>query len=371
VLQGGSTAAAEVHQDVQRGMDALQVDQGASSNPNAEPSNPQEPSRSNGNSLSPAQVTDVSTLAVERAQRMVQRAADQLPMDAVLDAADGARNAADGLPGALAGHDASASDDAGPVAAPQQVAPESQSILAQPMAQGIMVATVAGAAAIALWFAAGTSSSVGAASAGAASGSKALAKDLRRLLPYASPLFTRFERDTVLGHPRREALYAIILQNPGVSLQALGDATGLSRTATLHHLRLMEKQHLIVSRRMGRSRHFFENGGRFGRDQKAAYAVLQNDRSRQVALFVDAHPGVHQKDLCEALGLAPSIAHWHVRRLQEAQLIECRRDGRNVTYLPGPGLGEVARTVTAPTPSMPPEPAAEPILAPVVVPQAA
>lgn len=217
------------------------------------------------------------------------------------------------------------------VAAPSMLAP------ALILAAGAATATFLG-----FWLA-GSSGAVGANAA--AAGSRV--GDLRRLLPFASPLFTRFERGTVLGHPRREALYALILQEPGISLQSLGDATGLSRTAVIHHLRLMEQQHLVVSRRVGRSRHYFENGGRYGHDQKEAYALLRNDRSKAVAEFIRAHPGSMQKALCTALGIQPSIAHWHVRRLEEAQVVQTVRKGRTVAYFPGPGFAAMDPSVTA------------------------
>lgn len=205
------------------------------------------------------------------------------------------------------------------------------------MAGTVLVIGAAAAAAtyVALWLA-GSSSTLGAGAASAAT------PEMRRLLPFASPLFTRFERDTVLGHPRREQLYAKILEEPGISLQDLGEATGLSRTAVVHHLRLLEQQHLVISRRVGRSRHYYENGGRYGHDQKEAYAILRNDRSKAVADFIKAHPGTMQKSLCEALAIPPSIAHWHVRRLQEGGLVQSIRQGRAVAYFPGAALSMVS-----------------------------
>ncbi|MHB8633634.1 MAG: winged helix-turn-helix transcriptional regulator [Thermoplasmatota archaeon] len=199
-------------------------------------------------------------------------------------------------------------------------------------------AAAAGSISVFLWMA----GSSGSASAGAVGG-----RDLRRLLPFASPMFTRFERGSVLGHPKREALYALIMQNPGVSLQALGDATGLSRTAANHHLRLLELQHLVVSKRMGRSRHYYENGGRYQTHQKDAYALLQNPRSKEIASFIQDHPGSIQRDLCVALGLQASIAHWHVSRLVDADMVLAVRRGRTVTYFPGQALQAVAAPVAA------------------------
>ena len=226
----------------------------------------------------------------------------------------------------------------GPDVAPEPeaepaVAPKAQLIesidFTEPM---LLVGATATAAGVLFWLAGST----GMTGAGQVAG--ASTSELRRLLPYASPMFTRFERDTVLGHPKREALYAQIMQKPGVTLQDLCEKTGLSRTAVSHHLRLLEQQHLIVSKRMGRSRHFFENGGRYGRDQKDAYAVLHNDRSKDIHSFIQGNPGAIQKDLCEAMEIQASVAHWHVKRLEEARLIEAVRQGRTVSYFPTQAL---------------------------------
>ncbi len=174
--------------------------------------------------------------------------------------------------------------------------------------------------------------------AGSSSASAAGASEtLRRVLPGASPLFTRFEKDTVLGHPKREELYRLVMETPGITLQDLCTSTNLSRTAVAHHMRLMEQQHLMVSKRVGRSRHFYENGGRYGREQKDAYAVLRNDRTQDVANYIASNPGAIQKTICQALGIQASVAHWHVRRLAEAKLVEPVRQGRTVSYyLSGP-----------------------------------
>ena len=289
------------------------------------------------------------------ALRKVAYVTDQLPEDPLglaLEQIKPVRETAEGLPVMVLGEAESAPAD-GPAPASASVT-EVKPDASVPLIVG---ATAAAAAAITVLWLAGSSGSIGAAGA-AGSGGKLAATDLRRLLPFASPLFTRFEKDTVLGHPKREALYALILQDPGVSLQSLCDATGLSRTAVTHHLRLMELQHLIVSKRMGRSRHYYENGGRFGRDQKDAYAVLQNDRSKEVAQFVKQNPGAIQKAICAAVGVQASVAHWHLRRLQEAQIVEAVRNGRTVSYFPGTGLkgmdpSPAAAAATAPVPLPP------------------
>jgi DNA-binding transcriptional ArsR family regulator len=291
---------------------------------------------------------------VKEVERLAEPVRRLLPDDPVRLARDTAEQA-QAIPRTLLEPEAASEPE--PAPAPQGTAapPVGPSALAATAVVLVAAGAATAATFVGFWIA-GSSGAVG--SKAAASAASRLG-DLRGLLPFASPLFTRFERDTVLGHPRREALYALILQEPGISLQALGDATGLSRTAVIHHLRLLERQHLVVSRRVGRSRHYFENGGRYGHDQKEAYAVLQNDRSKAVAEFIKGHPGSMQKALCAALGIQPSIAHWHVRRLEEARIVETVRRGRTVAYFPGPGLAAMqAASASAALPSAPAQPAA-------------
>jgi DNA-binding transcriptional ArsR family regulator len=304
----------------------------------SEPGSNSEPDDSESGSSPIEDTTAVARPLLVRAVRTVDQVADRLPNDPLGLATQQLapiRETAEEIPVIVFGpQQAEEPTGIAPAsAAATAVAPEAS----VPLLAG---ATAAAAAALTILWLAGSSGSLGAGAAGTsgAGAGKLAATDLRRLLPFASPLFTRFEKDTVLGHPKREALYALILQDPGVSLQALCDSTGLSRTAVTHHLRLMELQHLIVSKRMGRSRHYYENGGRFGRDQKDAYAVLQNDRSKQVAQFVKQNPGAIQKAICSAVGVQASVAHWHLRRLQEAQIVEAVRNGRTVSYFPGTGL---------------------------------
>lgn len=314
---------------------------------------PSQPPRRSYRPVVPAVPPPAPHVPLEEAEKLVAPVRELLPGDPVQLARDTAEQA-QAIPRALLEPEATGEPAS---------APEPQGTAAPPAGPSALAATAvvlvaAGAATAATFVGFWLAGSSGAVGSKAAASAASRIGDLRGLLPFASPLFTRFERDTVLGHPRREALYALILQEPGISLQALGDATGLSRTAVIHHLRLLEHQHLVVSRRVGRSRHYFENGGRYGHDQKEAYAVLQNDRSKAVAEFIKGNPGSMQKALCAALGIQPSIAHWHVRRLEEAHIVQTVRQGRTVAYFPGPGL--VAMQAAAAPPSVPAAAPAQP-----------
>lgn len=200
---------------------------------------------------------------------------------------------------------------------PEKTPQNSEASVASPWIStpAILVASAAIASVAAYMWVAGSSTAV-------SSGKK----------PLFSPLFTRFEGEKVMEHPKRSELYTHIAEKPGIRLQDLCDETSLSRTAVTHHLRLLEQQHVIVSKRVGRSRHFYENGGRYAVHQKEAYALLQNDRAKSIMDTIQKSPGIIQKDICGHLDLQASIAHWHIKRLSEAGLVEPVKQGRTVQY---------------------------------------
>ncbi|MGQ0536246.1 MAG: winged helix-turn-helix transcriptional regulator [Methanobacteriota archaeon] len=139
----------------------------------------------------------------------------------------------------------------------------------------------------------------------------------------------------MLDHATRQELYDVILREPGVTLAELEGRTEISRTALLHHLRVLERHGLVIALRRGRCRHFFLNGGPKSPEARLAFTAIRNDRSEGIARLVRDRPGIVQKEICAVLSIAPSVAHWHLSRLLEGGLVDARRAGRFVRYFPG------------------------------------
>lgn len=187
------------------------------------------------------------------------------------------------------------------------------------------------------------------AAAGAAAGLLWLGlPKLRRVVPLAFTLFSRFDKDDILDHPTRARLLELVKENPGMNLAALRQATGSGKSQAEHHLTLLERHRLVVSKRMGRARHFYANGGAPA-GRKEAYAVLRNERTRQIAAFIEGHPGALQRDIKEAFGVTSSVVHWHVQRLQDAGLVETLRRGRTVRHYDTKRLGAMKADGLVPT----------------------
>jgi len=162
---------------------------------------------------------------------------------------------------------------------------------------------------------------------------------LRRLAMGAA-LYTRLNRQKVLDHDGRDALVSHVRDHPGSTVADLARATDTARNTASYHLRVLEREGVLVARKQGRARLYFLPGE--SREAAAANA-LRHETTRAFAAAVGCNPGETQASLCERLGLRPSLAHWHATRLVEVGVVEKRRDGRVVRYFPGDAYDTLAR----------------------------
>ncbi len=186
-----------------------------------------------------------------------------------------------------------------------------------------------------------------AAGAGAATLSLAAAIYYWPLLKYGLsgllvPLYARVPRERVLDHHGREVVYQRIKQEPGISTHRLASTVEFGWSTLAYHLRVLERNQLVISVRDGRYKRFFDReSGKYANGRKYAVVVLRNETTFGIARAVLERPGTTQKELSEKFQLSPSTVHWHVERLQDANLTVKDRDGHNVRYRPGPAWSEV------------------------------
>lgn len=155
-------------------------------------------------------------------------------------------------------------------------------------------------------------------------------------------LYARLPRDRILDHKGRELVYETVRNEPGISTHRLADVVGFGWSTLAYHLRVLERNQVIVSVRDGRYKRFFDReSGKYANGRKRVVAVLKNETTLTIGRHILQSPGITQKDLGERAGLSPSSVHWHVTRLTDAGLLEKVRDGHNVRYHPGGAWGQV------------------------------
>lgn len=171
-----------------------------------------------------------------------------------------------------------------------------------------------------------------------------------RRLAFLAALYSRIARENLLDHGSRERLLDAIRDRPGLAVADLAKATSTPRNTVTYHLRVLEREGLVTSKRNGRNRLFFAPGAAERRMSDEAIAALRHETSRAMAVEIGATPGLDQQALCQKFGLQPSLAHWHADRLVASGIAEKRREGRRVRYYPGASFSLVAGFIAAPAP---------------------
>ncbi|HWH09031.1 MAG TPA: winged helix-turn-helix transcriptional regulator, partial [Candidatus Thermoplasmatota archaeon] len=126
-------------------------------------------------------------------------------------------------------------------------------------------------------------------------------------------LYARLRRPQVLGHADRERILALVRARPGIRYAALQRETGLATGALLHHLRALEAHGLLLSRREGSRRVFFEPGA-----APDAAAGLTPTQAR--LLEMDRAGGLSQREMGERLGITQQAVSQHLREMERRGL---------------------------------------------------
>lgn len=154
-----------------------------------------------------------------------------------------------------------------------------------------------------------------------------------------APLYSRLKPPKLLDNDVRNGIYQVIRENPGISARGVHRKSDQSWGTVVYHLRQLEAHHLVVSRRFGRARSFYENHGKY-KGMERQLAVLRSPRARAVARCILEHPALTQEELSTAAHLAQPTTSYYVRKLVHAELVGQIREGRYVRYQP---QGDMAR----------------------------
>lgn len=150
-------------------------------------------------------------------------------------------------------------------------------------------------------------------------------------------------RNNLLAHPFRRALLDAIRDRPGSAFLDLfaqfkpdptfGPALGFGNLA--HHLHKMERAGMLTSRRSGRHRRYYQNGGPQG-GETTALAVLQAQPARDVLDLLLAAPGSSQMALwLQRRALRPCSRQsvgYQLRRLELFELVISTRRAHCKAY---------------------------------------
>lgn len=149
-----------------------------------------------------------------------------------------------------------------------------------------------------------------------------------------APLYAKTQRDRLLDNASRDRIFQAIRTNPGINLSQVNRLVDLGWGVTVYHLKMLEKNGLIVSESSARDRCFFENDPRFLELRKAIATIANREPVQRIVQTVVDAPGLNQGEVIAATGLTQRTVSYYLGRLAKEGLVETQRVKNYVHYEP-------------------------------------
>lgn len=147
---------------------------------------------------------------------------------------------------------------------------------------------------------------------------------------FAFPLYSRIKKDEVLDHFVRGQIYGYIVSNPGKHYNSIREKLQVTNGTLSYHLRTLEVQGFIKSRKESIYRRFYPIEMKFPRDK----GVKLSDMQITILAALRRRPAPTQKDIAEDLGISQQVASYNLRILARKGLVQVRKEGRKRMYYP-------------------------------------
>jgi predicted transcriptional regulator len=130
---------------------------------------------------------------------------------------------------------------------------------------------------------------------------------------------------------KRLDVFEDIKTHPGTHLREIKRRLNIAMGTVQYHLTILEKEKRIVYDRKGSFKRFYSNN-LFDGDEKEILNVLSQEREREILLFLIQNPLTTQKAISEFTNISSSSINWHMKRLNNAGLVDIRHENRFAKY---------------------------------------
>lgn len=115
-------------------------------------------------------------------------------------------------------------------------------------------------------------------------------------------------------------IFNFIQNNPGLHLRRIERDLAINIGTLRHHLRYLEKNHLITSK-MDNNLKIYYASGKMGKQDKEISSILQQKRFRDIILTIILKPGITPTNLSEELLLKLPTLSKYLKILEDRDLI--------------------------------------------------
>jgi DNA-binding transcriptional ArsR family regulator len=148
-----------------------------------------------------------------------------------------------------------------------------------------------------------------------------------KLLGLLIPLYSKIKKSKIEKGIRHEIL-GYLKAKPGANYSELKRNLDLNDGSLVHHLRILEREEKIYSKKMGKYKLFYVSSYR---RQASIRDYISPFQLRIVELILE-NPGIVPKKLSRILDRSQTDMSYHLSELSRNGLLEKRKKGRNIHY---------------------------------------
>ncbi len=141
-----------------------------------------------------------------------------------------------------------------------------------------------------------------------------------------APLYTKLKREQILDHETRGMIRGYVVANPGDHFNAIKASLGLTNGTLAYHLRVLEREKILRSKKDGKFRRFYPF------EMRVSDNGEPTEIQRTILGLIEETPGISQKDIASFLGVTQPTVNYHIERLKELGTVRVERRGIRVFY---------------------------------------
>jgi DNA-binding transcriptional ArsR family regulator len=142
------------------------------------------------------------------------------------------------------------------------------------------------------------------------------------------PLYTKLHRDEVLDHFTRGQIYGYIKANPGENYNTIKESLELTNGTLSHHLKILETEDYIYSKRDGFYTRFYPKGLKLS----ILDASQLNKLQKIIFSKVQETPGISQHEIVSTLGASQQVISYNLTKLVRDEILTIDKRGREKIY---------------------------------------
>jgi predicted transcriptional regulator len=129
-------------------------------------------------------------------------------------------------------------------------------------------------------------------------------------------------------------IFDLIEQNPGLHLARIANMCNMSSQLAEYHLLNLEKNNLIIGLKgkNGYYKRYYIKEGEVGREEKNILSLLRQEHLIKIVLLILKNPNIKHKQLLENLDIVASTLSYHLKKLEEYDIIISKSYGKERGY---------------------------------------